>query len=267
MTDISDHSRSVPARLGVSARFEDGQLMLDLTPQAATLHHGILRASVLAFVIDAAAGIGVDGGQDVWTLTSDLSVRMRPVPAPELVSSTSRLLRQGRRASSCLVDLAAGDGSPVASGVAGFTTIPRRPDDPPKPDMSPERAAEVLGGVADLERPLREEAGVEVIDAAAGIVELAVTPELRNPAGTLQGAMVALVAEAAAEDLVSTRLGAPAVVVDLDIRYLAQAHTGPVRTRSRLLGDRPRRAGPGRADRHRRRPRHHPRLRPSRADP
>jgi hypothetical protein len=29
------------------------------------------------------------------------------------------------------------------------------------------------------------------------------------------------------------------VVVDIDLRYLAQARVGPVRTKARLLGDRP----------------------------
>jgi acyl-coenzyme A thioesterase PaaI-like protein len=48
---------------------------------------------------------------------------------------------------------------------------------------------------------LREEAGIEVIDAAEGVVQVEVTPGLRNPAGTLQGAMVALLAEAAAPPL------------------------------------------------------------------
>ena len=72
--------------------------------------------------------------------------------------------------------------------------------------------------LAPLTRPLREEAGIEVVDAAEGVVQIDVTPELRNPAGTLQGAMVALVAEAAAEDLVATRFESPAVVTDLDLR-------------------------------------------------
>ena len=66
-----------------------------------------------------------------------------------------------------------------------------------------------------------------------------VTPELRNPAGTLQGAMVALVAEAAAEELASARFDLPAVVTDLDLRYLAQTGAGPVQTRCCLLGDGP----------------------------
>ena len=78
-----------------------------------------------------------------------------------------------------------------------------------------------------------------MIDAAEGVVQVEVTPELRNPAGTLQGAMVALVAEAAAEDLMSARFGSPFVVTDLDLRYLRKAQVGPVRTRCRLLGTGP----------------------------
>ena len=66
-----------------------------------------------------------------------------------------------------------------------------------------------------------------MLDPLAGALEMPVTPELRNPAGTLQGAMVALLAEAAAEELVSARFGLPAVVTELDLRYLAQTGDGP----------------------------------------
>jgi acyl-coenzyme A thioesterase PaaI-like protein len=86
---------------------------------------------------------------------------------------------------------------------------------------------------------LREEAGIQVVDGSIGEVLMEVTPVLRNPAGTLQGAMVALLAEAATEDFVSTRFDAPAVVTDLDLRYLAQAQIGPLRTRCRALGTGP----------------------------
>jgi len=70
-------------------------------------------------------------------------------------------------------------------------------------------------------------------------VQVEVTPDLRNPDGTLQGAMVALLAESAAEDLMATRFGSPFVVTGLDLRYLRKAQVGPVRTRSRLLGTGP----------------------------
>ena len=39
--------------------------------------------------------------------------------------------------------------------------------------------------------------------------------------------MVALFAEAAAEELASARFGIPAVVTELDLRYLAQTGDGP----------------------------------------
>jgi acyl-coenzyme A thioesterase PaaI-like protein len=82
-------------------------------------------------------------------------------------------------------------------------------------------------------------AGVRVLDGPAGVVEIDVTPSVRNPAGTLQGAIVALVAECAAEELVGSRVGRPVVVTELDLRYLAQTPVGPVRTSCRTLGGDP----------------------------
>jgi len=97
----------------------------------------------------------------------------------------------------------------------------------------------MMSGIASLSQPLRYEAGIEVVDPGEGIVEVPVTPQLLNPAGTLQGAMVALVAEAAAEDFLATRFGSPVVVTELDLRYLARTDRGPVRTCCQLLGTGP----------------------------
>ncbi len=239
MTDISPQAMSVPGRLGVMARFDDGELTLELIPTPATLHRGIVRASVLSFAVDAVAGITLDQDPEAWALTSDMSVRMRPVPAPGRIVATNTVVRRGRRSATCRVELTADDGRPVATGAIGFVNVPRKESDPPKFVLRPDQAPRLFDGLGTLTRPLRDEAAIEVIDAAEGIVQVEVTPALRNPAGTLQGAMVALVAEAAAEDLVTARFGSPAVVCDLDLRYLAQAKVGPVRTRTRLLGDGP----------------------------
>jgi len=51
--------------------------------------------------------------------------------------------------------------------------------------------------------------------------------------------MVALLAEVAAEELASARFDTAAVVIDLDLRYLAQTGAGAVQTRCRLLGNGP----------------------------
>lgn len=236
MTDIPPQDVSVPGRLGVRARFERGELSLELVPTPETLHHGIVRASVLSFAIDAVAGITLDQDPDAWAFTSDMTVRMRPEPPPQRIIAVNRVLRRGRRSATCRVELTAEDGRPVGTGAVGFVNVPRKEGDPPKFVLTPEQTPRLFDGLGTLARPLREEAGIEVVDAAEGIVEVDVTPALRNPAGTLQGAMVALVAEVAAEELVAARSGAPAVVTDLDLRYLGQARVGPVRTTSRLLG-------------------------------
>jgi acyl-coenzyme A thioesterase PaaI-like protein len=239
MTDIPSQATSVPSRLGTTARFEDGRLLRDLTPRPEVLHHGMIRASVLSFAIDAVAGISVDGDETVWTLTSDMTVRMRPVPAPALVTATNTIVRQGSRSVTSVVEVVADDGSPVATGAIGFVNIARRADAPPKPIIPLDQAPRLFAGQRPITRPLREEAGIEVVDPAEGVVQIELTPDVLNPAGTLQGAMVALVGEAAAEDLVATRFESPVVVTDLDLRYLAQTGAGPVRTRSRLLGSGP----------------------------
>jgi acyl-coenzyme A thioesterase PaaI-like protein len=239
MTDVAGAGDTVPGRLGVSAHLVGDTLRLELTPRPEVLHHGVVRASALTYVIDAAAGISVDDDPDVWTLTTDLSVRMLSRPAPAHLGGIPTIVRRGRRSVTSTVDLSDETGALVATGAIGFATVARREGDPPKPRVTPARAAELFDGVPALSQPLRDEAGIEVLDAASGVVQVQVTPELRNPAGTLQGAMVALLAEAAAEDLVAARFGTPAVVTDLDLRYLAKASEGPVRTRSRLLGEGP----------------------------
>jgi acyl-coenzyme A thioesterase PaaI-like protein len=168
-----------------------------------------------------------------------MSVRMRPIPAPERIDATSKILRRGRRSATCLVELKTEEGAPIAVGAIGFVNTTRKASDPPKPNVPLGQIPLIFRDPGALTRPLREEAGIEVIDAAEGVVQVEVTPDLRNPAGTLQGAMVALLAEAAAEDLLATRFESSVVVTDLDLRYLRMAHVGPVRTRSRLLGTGP----------------------------
>jgi acyl-coenzyme A thioesterase PaaI-like protein len=239
VTDIGDRPNVLPGRLGVGARVVHGELLLDIEPVPEVCRHGLLRASVASFLVDAVSGITLDSDPGAWMLTTDMSVRMRAVPAPTRLVATNRTLRIGGRSATCAVDLTDAGGGLVGSGAIGFAKVPRREGDPPKHALTADLVESMFDGRCDLDRPLRDEAGIEVVDAGAGAVEVAVTPELRNPAGTLQGAMVALVAEVAAEELLGARFGEPAVVVELDLRYVAQVGAGPVRTSARLLGDRP----------------------------
>ena len=115
--------------------------------------------------------------------------------------------------------------------------MPRRPDDPPKIAFDSAAASHSWPKIDPIDRPLPEAAGIRVVDAANGVVEVDIVDELLNPAGALQGAMVALIGEVAAEEMISARWGRPALVCDLDIRYLAQGRVGPIRTRAEWLGE------------------------------
>ena len=240
MTDLPANLTAVPSRLGSSAFVDERGLVVEIDDiQAEVLHHGVLRLSVLSFLVDVSAGVTLDTDPDSWTFTTDLSLRMPVRPAPGKVTASTTILRAGRRSAHSLVEVVDEQQGLVAAGAIGFARVPRKPNDPPKPGVTPELMAERFSGLGRLSTALRDEAGIIPIDQAQGVVEMAVRPEVCNPAGTLQGAMVALVAESAAEDLIGSLTDEPVVVAELDIRYLAQAHVGPVRSQSRLLGDRP----------------------------
>jgi acyl-coenzyme A thioesterase PaaI-like protein len=237
VTDLPAEITAVPSRLGARARVDDRGLVIELEPQPEVLHHGAVRASVVAYIVDVVSGVSVDSDADVWTFTTDMTVRMVPVPAPGRLIAVNHVLRRGRRSVTCAVDVTDGSGALVASGAIGFAHVPRKPSDPPKIHLTPQQAAQRFRTTGRLAQPLRDEAGIVAIDPSRGLVELAVRPEVCNPAGTLQGAMVALLAESAAEDFVGHRSGEPVTVVDLDLRYLAQAKVGPVRTRCTMVGE------------------------------
>jgi acyl-coenzyme A thioesterase PaaI-like protein len=237
MTDLPIETASLPARLGATARIDGGELVIALEPHPAVLREGVVRASVLSYVVDCVAGIQLDLGSEAWTLTTDMTVRALPVPAPSKVDGRFRLLREGRRSATGVVDLITDDGARLGSGAIGFTRVERRDGDPPKHDFTLEELVEHFASMGVITEPLPDAARIEVIDAADGVVEVPLTNALRNTAGTLQGAMTALIAEVAAEEALSARAGGPVVVTDLDVRYLSRTATGPVRTRCAVLGD------------------------------
>lgn len=240
MTDLPPYRSSIPGRLGSVGRIDGDQLVVTVEPRPSTSHLGAVRASVLTFAADAVAGVTVDEDPDQWSFTSELALRVQPRRVDGLVEVRAEVLRRGRRSATCAVRMWSADGAPYAHSVLSFAHVGRRPGDPIKVDLRAGDAFDGWGrGIEPLDRPLREAAGIEVVDPAAGVVEMVLNPDLLNPAGALQGAMVALLVEAGAEELIGHRLGGPALVTDLDIRYLAQSRVGPLRTRCEALGPEP----------------------------
>jgi acyl-coenzyme A thioesterase PaaI-like protein len=185
--------------------------------------------------VDMLAGFVADqhSGED-WVFTTDLSSCMPVGPVPERIDGRAHLLRTGRSIVTAEVNMVDPAGRPVGYGVASFTRMPSRHGDPPKPQMSERR---LLIHPRPLDVPLATATGIEVVDPAAGRVIAPIRDDLRNPAGAMQGAMVALVGERAAQALAEHAYGEPAVVTDLDVRYLAMGRTGPVVSEAGFVGD------------------------------
>jgi acyl-coenzyme A thioesterase PaaI-like protein len=236
MTDTPGALSSIPSRLNVSITELD-PLVLRIRPVPTTCRLGSIRTSVLSFVVDAVAGIGIDTDADAWQFTSDMAVRVRPMPAPTFIDARATVLRSGRRSVTCEVWMVDDAGAPVGHGVLGFAKIDRKPTDPPKDQLDVERMRAHWNAIEPIETDLAKAAGIRVVDADSGIVEVDSNPLLNNLAGVMQGAMVSLVAEVAAEEAASSRAGAPAYVSELDIRYLNQVRAGTVRTECTWLGD------------------------------
>ena len=237
MTDLPVEHDSIPGRLGATARIEGDELVIGLEPSPALLRSGVVRTSVLSYLVDCVAGIPLQR-PDAWILTTDMSVRCLAIPAPASVSARFTVLRRGRRTAAGRVTLVDDQtGSVVGDGAIGFASVAHRPGDPPLPTVTAQEVVDLFGSLAPLTEPLRDTAGIEVLDAADGTVQVDLIPPLLNPAGTLQGAMTALVGEVAAEEVLTARSDGPVVVTDLDIRYLARTTAGPVRTTTQVLGD------------------------------
>jgi acyl-coenzyme A thioesterase PaaI-like protein len=221
-------------RLGIRARRgPEGPLLVE--PFAQTCARGVIRSSVLVLAVDMMGGFIAEAGAGTdWIFTTDLSLRTPALPPPARLAARGRLLRAGRGLVHCDVALLdTTTGREFSYGQTGFMRVPRRHGDPEHPHLhEPVELAEL----PRIERALAEEVGARVIDPARGQVEIEMRDALRNHAGALQGALVALVGELAAEALADSTGGEPCAVTDLDVRYLAMAREGPIWTRAEWLG-------------------------------
>ncbi len=216
-------------------RTQEAERPLKLTPYPQLCHAGVLRATVIASAIDLVGGFFTRelAGTDA-TFTSDLSLRIPKPGMPASLTALGEQLRTGRRLISTAVRLDDDhDGSTYAYGETTFTRIPRQGD-----------AGADLAALSTpleipsnpLDRDLAEEVGVEIENAHNGKVRLPLRPELLNPEGVMQGALVALLVEVAALTRASIETQEPQAVCELDLRYLAAASVGPVTGAAEWIG-------------------------------
>ncbi|MFO0690377.1 MAG: hypothetical protein U0900_16875 [Myxococcota bacterium] len=228
-------------RYGI-ARTGDRDAPLAITPYPHVCRAGQLRTTVLAAAVDIAGSLFTreHAGNDVL-FTTDLSVRAPAGTPPKQILVRGRVLRVGRTGVTTAVALCDRDAADRAGDEAvwayGETTFARVARAEGAVVTAADLALPKVFASNPLTRPLEEEVGIRVVDAARGEVELELRRAVLNHERTLQGALVALLVERAGEVLGESRLGAPQRITELDLRYLSTAKVGPVRSGAFFVGD------------------------------
>ena len=205
---------------------------------AITLPSGRPRVGALATVIDlAGAATALASVRPDWIATSDLAFWSGDPIAEGPIVVAAHLVRAGSNVVVVRVDVGDGHGRddietmrPAGSGLMTFARIPGAASavsGRALPESSPKQSMAVTG--SGFRAPLLEHLGVRVLDPMHGVIEVDRTDYTRNSFGSLNGGVIAIAAEAAAETLTAAH-GQAFEGVDISVNYLSQTRSGPART-------------------------------------
>jgi acyl-coenzyme A thioesterase PaaI-like protein len=167
------------------------------------------------------------------SVTSNLAVHIvGPLPPDGALNMRGQLSKIGRSMTVGETEMRAPDsGDLVATAIGTFLASPR-PQDVTR--ISHDRFRTV-GRTASNAASLADHVGLRVVEP--GLIEIDLRPDLTNATESLQGGLVALLGEKAAQTTASAATGRAAVVESLEVYYLAAARAGPFRTAAQLLRD------------------------------
>lgn len=190
---------------------------------------GAAGLGFIAAVVDvSAANVALIASRPDWNATADLSITGTGwlIDGPMVVES--HLVRAGSKTAVVASEVRDGHGVAVASSLLTFARIPRSAS-ASAADFDP---ASLIGqrrrmepGLPPAPIPLLDRVGLEVLDAAAGTVEIPNGDYVINSFGTINGGVLGVLFQAAAEAAIPGM-----VATDLRIHYLRQARRGPART-------------------------------------
>lgn len=207
---------------------------------------GIARLGIIGVTVDAAGALTalVEALPD-RIATQDLSYTASGHARQGPLIVSCRLLRAGQRLITVAATLADGCGNddpdqatPVGEAILSFSLIPNRPGNDDlshlhEPVIERRTMAMAASGFGDTS--LWEAIGLDVVDAAAGVVQVPMTDYVRNSFGTINGGVMIMAAEAAAELAAQHALGAPVAAMSLNYRFLDQTRIGPAQTQTTVL--------------------------------
>jgi uncharacterized protein (TIGR00369 family) len=199
--------------------------------------HGHARSGALATLVDViGGGLAAAAAQPDWIATADLTLHTyAAVRAGSVVEARAEVLRAGRTTVVIEVDLVDEQERGIGIATMSFSVLPRRDHNPDMSTVRGQGPTTMASDTSSLRIPLHDAVGVQLVDAAAGVIEVPVSDWSKNSMGAMQGGIVAVVAEAAAEHALRAATGELLVVNDLQVTYLGFGRVGPVRSRTEVL--------------------------------
>lgn len=198
---------------------------------------GHARAGALATLVDViGGGLAASTAAPDWIATADLTLHLvRGAEPGAIVEARGVVLRAGRTTVVIEVDLRDEGDRDLGIATMSFSTLPRRDINPDVDAVRNPGPTTMATGSSRLAVPLADALGARVIDAGRGVVDVPVRDWSRNSMGAMQGGVVAMIADLAAETALRAASGEPLVVTDLQVTYLGFGRVGPVRSRVDVL--------------------------------
>jgi uncharacterized protein (TIGR00369 family) len=208
---------------------------MPVVPELCT-DQGHARAGALGTLVDViGGGLAADAAHPDWIATADLTLHVvRGATPGSTVEAYAQVLRAGRTTVVIEVDLTA-DGRGIGLATMSFSVLSRRDTNPDTRALRTPGPRTMATGSSGLRVPLFDALGVHVVDERAGIIEVPISAWSLNSMGAMQGGVVTMVAEAAAECALRQAAGEAMVVTDLHVTYLGFGRVGPVRTSAEVL--------------------------------
>ena len=229
--------------LHISIEFQGkrrGTIRAPVVPEICADRGGVHLGVVATLVDLLGGGLAIKAIYPDWIATADLSVYTNKCVTSGNLEASGRIIRTGKTTVVMEADLFNDTGvskqsiESIGTAMMTFSRLPRR-DDTITLDENPTSTLVYAIEGSEPSRHFVEETGIDILDGAAGVVELKMSGYVRNRIRVLQGGAVALLIDVAGQHAARACTEKPVATSDLTIHYLSQGKVGPFRTRARVV--------------------------------
>ena len=219
-----------------------GTNRVPVVPEICT-DQGTMHVGVIVMLVDILGGLLTARAiYPDWFATANLFMHTTGRASSGVVVATGLVIRSGRTTVVIEVDIckeagdSTGSSTSIGSAIMTFSRLPRREDTLKfKVDEDSNEAFHFSMDGSGLSQHYLDEVGLHILDEGAGVVELNMSDYIRNSLYSINGGMVATLADIAGQYAARKATGKPLITTDLEVHYLEQGKAGPFQTKTTVL--------------------------------